>query len=402
MWIKQLSITNFKLYARLELSLPRRLIVVQGDNAQGKTSLIEAVYYLATAHSPLASTDRHVIRWGSEEENPFPYAMLRATIERADGSHLLEMMIQKGEGARVKKEIRIDRTPRRRIDLVGQLSVVLFLPSDVELVSGAPMLRREFLDHALSQVDAAYVQALERYEKALSQRNALLRQSSERRVDPDELSIWDEQLAPDAVYISIARRRALSEITQLAFPLHRELSNSAEFLQVVYEPSFDAARPPAIEAAYQIGIDAGQLPSGMSSKDLERTFLAALRQRRGEEFARGMTLIGPHRDEFRFIANGTDLGEFGSRGQQRTAVLALKLAQMEWMRERIGEEPILMLDEVLAELDPHRRACLLQHIGRSQQTLITTTDISRIERSRIPDAATLTVRHGVVSIDEGM
>jgi DNA replication and repair protein RecF len=397
MLLTHLSLTNFRLYARLELDLPARLIIIKGDNAQGKTSLLEAIYFLATAHSPSTSTDRQIIRWGAEEDNPFPYAMLRATVQTTNGTHLLEMMVQKGEGNRVKKEIRIDRTPRRIVDLVGKLSVVLFLPSDVDIVGGAPTLRRDFLDQAISQVDARYVQALDRYEKTLTQRNALLRQASERRVDPDELAIWDEQLAPDAVQISLMRRQALSEMTQFAFPLHRELSNSAEFLQIIYSPSFDAARPPAIDAGYQIGFDTSHPPEGMGEGDLQQAFLSMLHQRRAEEFARGITLTGPHRDEFRFLSNGIDLGEFGSRGQQRTAVLALKLAQVAWIRERIHDEPVLLLDEVLAELDPHRRACLLQHIAGSQQTLITTTDLSRIEQERIAAAEMLTVHQGIVT-----
>jgi DNA replication and repair protein RecF len=135
----------------------------------------------------------------------------------------------------------------------------------------------------------------------------------------------------------------------------------------------------------------------MGEGDLQQAFLSMLHQRRAEEFARGITLTGPHRDEFRFLSHGIDLGEFGSRGQQRTAVLALKLAQVAWIRERIHDEPVLLLDEVLAELDPHRRACLLQHIAGSQQTLITTTDLSRIEQERIAAAEMLTVHQGIVT-----
>lgn len=396
MFLTHLSLTNFKQYARLELNVPNSLVVVQGDNAQGKTSLLEAIHVLATAQPPSSTTDRNLIRWGAEEDGPFPYAVLRATVARRDGSHLVELVIQKGEGARTRKEIRIDRAQRRRVDLVGQITVVLFMPHDVDIVGGAPTMRREFIDSALSQIDGDYVQALDRYEKVLVQRNALLRQASERRVDPDELAVWDEQLAPDAVLISLARRRALGEMAQLAFPLHRELSNAAEFLKIAYEPSFDAARPSGTEEGYQISLDAGGPPAGFGAEDLRRAFLATLKTRRAEEFARGVTLTGPHRDDFRFQSTGIDLGEFGSRGQQRTAILALKLAQAEWMRERLNEEPILLLDEVLAELDPHRRRCLLRHIAASQQTLITTTDISRIDRENISGATTFTVRQGII------
>ncbi len=398
MYVTHLSLTNFRLYARLETDLPRGLIVVQGDNAQGKTSLLEAIYFLATAHSPNTSADRQIIRWGAEEDGPFPAAAMRASVQRNDGAHTLEMVLQKGEGGRLRKDIRVDRAQRRGADLVGQLSVVLFLPHDVDLVSGAPALRRAFLDDALGQVDAEYVRALDRFEKTLSQRNALLRQAQERRIDPDELLIWDEQLVPAGVQLALARRKALSELTARAAPIHRELSNSLEFLQIAYQPNFDPARPPASDA-YQIALDTSRPPEGMSTSDIERAYMSALVERRSEELARGQTLIGPHRDEFRFFANGMDLGDYGSRGQQRTAVLALKLAQVEWMRQCVSEEPVLLLDEVLAELDPHRRRCLLARIGQSQQTIITTTDIQRYDEAFVREAKRMSVTAGVVRND---
>lgn len=397
MVVRHLSLTNFRLYARLELDLPPGLIVVQGDNAQGKTSLLEALYFLATSHSPHSSTDRQVIRWGAEEEGPYPYAVLKASVERRDGAHLIEMALQRGELNRLRKEIRIDRASKRGIDLVGQLAVVLFLPGDVELVSGAPALRRDFLDAALSQIDVDYVRALDQYTRALTQRNALLRQAQERALDPDELAIWDDQLIPAGVEIATRRRKAVAELTRFALPIHRELSNGLEYLQITYQPNFDPAKPSTLNAPYQVGIDDSRPPKGVDQGDLRAAFQNALSGRRREEIARGMTLVGPHRDEVRFIANSMDLGDFGSRGQQRTAVLALKLAQVEWMREQTREEPVLLLDEVLAELDPHRRRCLLSRIDASHQTIVTTTDVNRLEQSFIQGAAVLSVHGGVVS-----
>ena len=396
MIVKHISLTNFRLYARLELDLPRGLVIIQGDNAQGKTSLLEALYFLATAHSPHTSADRQVIRWGAEQDGPFPYAVLKANIERSDGAHLLEMILQKGELNRLKKEIRIDRASKRGIDLVGQLSVVLFLPGDVEIVSGSPSLRRDFLDAALSQVDADYVRALDVYTRALAQRNALLKQAQDRKLDPDELAVWDEKLIPAGVLIATRRRKAVAELTRLAMPIHRELSNGLEYLQISYAPNFDPARPPSGES-YQIGLDESRPPNGFGGDDLRDAFKRALEERRRDEIARGMTLVGPHRDEMRFVANGMDLGDFGSRGQQRTAVLALKLAQVVWMREHTHQEPVLLLDEVLAELDPHRRRCLLTRIGQSDQTIVTTTDVNRFDAEFIRSARIFSVRSGVVT-----
>jgi DNA replication and repair protein RecF len=397
MIIRHLSLTNVRLYARLELDLPNGLSIIQGDNAQGKTSLLEAVYFLATAHSPHNNADRQLIRWGAEEDAPYPYAILKADLQRRDGPHVLEIGIQRAEGNRLRKEIRIDHASKRGLDLVGQLAVVLFLPGDVELVHGAPVLRRAYLDDALSQVDVNYVRALEQYNRALTQRNALLRQAQERSIDPDELEIWNDQLVPAGVEVALRRREAVGQLTRLAMPVHRELSGGREYLQILYQPNFDPAVPPGQEAALQLELDSSRPPNGMNSEDLQAAFRAALRQRRHEEMARGMTLIGPHRDDLRFIANGIDLGEFGSRGQQRTAVLALKLAEVGWMRERIGEEPILLLDEVLAELDPGRRQSLLARISQSHQTLVTTTDINRFDADFVRQASIFSVSGGIVT-----
>jgi DNA replication and repair protein RecF len=395
MIIRHLSLTNVRLYARLELDLPGGLSIIQGDNAQGKTSLLEAIYFLATSHSPHGAADRQLIRWGAEEDAPYPYAILKADLQRRDGPHVLEIGLQRAEGNRLRKEIRIDRASKRGIDLVGQLAIVLFLPGDVDLVPGAPLLRRDYLDDALSQVDAAYVNSLEQYNKALTQRNALLRQAQERKIDPDELEVWNEQMIPAGVNVALRRRAAVGQLTRLAMPIHRELSGNREYLQMVYQPSFDPATPPAM--TYQLELDNSRPPAGMDNAALQAAFRQALIDRQREEMARGMTLVGPHRDDMRFIANGIDLGEFGSRGQQRTAVLALKLAEVSWMRERIGDEPVLLLDEVLAELDPGRRQSLLTRIGQSHQTLVTTTDILRFDQDFIRQAALFTVNAGLVS-----
>jgi DNA replication and repair protein RecF len=397
MFIRHLSLTNFRLYARLELDLSRGLVVIQGDNAQGKTSLLEAIYFLATSHALHTPVDRQVIRWGAEEEGLYPFAVLKALIQSNAGLRLIEIGMQSMASGRLRKEIRVDGLPKRAIDLVGQLNVVLFFPADVELVAGPPALRRAFLDAALSQLDADYVRALERYARALANRNALLKQAQERPLDPDELALWDDQLVPAGVEVALRRRRAVSALARLAAPIHRELSNGREYLEIVYQPNFDPLRPAALDTSYQISLDDAALPAGVAYDDLLAAFRRALAERRREEIARGMTLVGPHRDELRFLANGLDLGEYGSRGQQRTAVLALKLAQAQWMREHTGEDPVLLLDEVLAELDAYRRRCLLRFIERANQVIITTTDLQRLDQALLTQAMFLRVCAGVIS-----
>jgi DNA replication and repair protein RecF len=364
MHIRHLSLTNFRNYTRLELTLPARAVLLHGANAQGKTNLLEAIYYLATSRSPQATSDRELINWIADQEEMLPYARLTTEVVRGGRSRQIEIVLQKepvggsgdGERTRLRKQIRVDKAKRRAMDLVGQINVVLFMPQDMALVDGSPSGRRRYLDVALCQVDPEYCRALSRYNRVLSERNALLRQWHERRRDPDELAYWNEQLADYGVTVMLRRRDAVVELDQRAAQLHRLLSGGVERLRLVYEatlpidPQDDVAR-------------------------LNDVYRAELTRNRQREIERGMTLIGPHRDEVRFLVDDQiDLGKFGSRGQQRTAVVALKLAEVDWMRQRTGEWPILLLDEVLSELDAERRAFLLTQVNGVEQALITPTD----------------------------
>jgi len=254
------------------------------------------------------------------------------------------------------------------------MAVVLFLPQDVELVSGSPALRRHYLDAALSQVDADYHGALLPFSEVLSQRNALLKQLGERGGDPDELTYWDEKLSDAGALVTLKRQQAVVELGERADALHRDLTSGHERLRLRYEPSFDLRRPasPDFQIPLKLDVPLRALPE-TALADAQASFRTQLEARRREEITRGVTLVGPHRDELRFIADEVDLGVYGSRGQQRTAVLALKLAEVEWMREKTGEWPVLLLDEVMAELDAKRRAYLMERIDGVNQSLITGT-----------------------------
>jgi DNA replication and repair protein RecF len=386
MHIRHLSLTNFRNYTRLELTLPARAVLLHGANAQGKTNLLEAIYYLATSRSPQATSDRELINWIADQEEMLPYARLTTEVMRGGRSRQIEIVLQKepvggsgnGERTRLRKQIRVDKANRRAMDLVGQINVVLFMPQDMALVDGSPSGRRRYLDVALCQVDPEYCRALSRYNRLLSERNALLRQWHERRRDPDELAYWNEQLVDYGVTIMQRRRDAVIELDQRAAQLHHLLSGGVERLRLVYEatlpigPQDDAAR---LDSAYR----------------------AELTRNRQREIERGMTLIGPHRDEVRFLVNDQiDLGKFGSRGQQRTAVVALKLAEVDWMRQRTGEWPILLLDEVLSELDAERRAFLLTQVNGVEQALITTTDPTFFDADSLAGMTLLRVEGGRV------
>ena len=406
MRIRYLSLTNFRNYARLELALPERPLLLYGANAQGKTSLLEAIYFLATGSSPLTPLDRQLIKWDAEAEG-LPYARVWAEVVRQTHIQEVEIVVEKRTLAngtdRLQKTIRVDRARKRRTDLAGRLNVVLFTPQDVELVSGPPAGRRRYLDDTLCQVDGAYCTALERYGEALHQRNATLRHLRDEGGDSTQLAPFEEVLACQGVIVAHGRRELVAALSQRADRIHQQLTGGAEWLRLEYHPNFDPAAPPALKYQMELGLQpyAGP-PAGIGAEELVEAFRQALLARRADEVERGMTLIGPHRDEIAFIAGnpaqGTheiDLGTYGSRGQQRTAVLALKLAQLEWMRERTNETPVLLLDEVLAELDTARRRYLLERVDSVEQALLTATDPDMFSARFREQAALWEIRGGV-------
>lgn len=377
MHIDHLSLTNFRNYARLELNLPAQSpIVLHGANAQGKTSLLEAIYYLATARSPYTTSDRQLIHWRAEQDL-LTFARLSAEIctkatpfARID----ITLMLEPGEGAgRLRKVIKINGAEKRVMDLVGLLAVVLFLPQDLTLIEGSPSDRRRYMDNTLSQVDALYLEALDSYEKLLPQRNALLKRIGDRHADPRELAYWDEQIARWGAVIIAGRQRFLRELEIGARRAHADLTGKRELLTLSYQPSF----LPTVAGSGQLSFEALglDLHRELTPEQIMPQFIERLRADQGESIARGFTLAGPHRDELRLLINDHDAGLYGSRGQARTAVMALKLAELAWMRDRIGEYPLLLLDEVVAELDAHRRAYLLDRIDGATQTLMTTTEL---------------------------
>lgn len=384
MHIRHLSLTNFRNYARLELELSPQVILLHGDNAQGKTNLLEAIYYLATSRSPQASSDRELINWVADQEEMMPYARLMAEVVRGDRVRQIEIVLQKeplkgavnGERTRLRKQIRVDKAKRRALDLVGQLNVVFFMPQDMALVDGSPSGRRRYLDVALCQVDAEYCRSLSRYNRVLASRNALLRQ--ERRVDPDELAYWDEQLIGLGAVVMLRRRDAVLRLEEWATARHQQLSGAAEYLRLIYQPTMS-------------------LDLEDDAQHLQTTYRAELTRRRRQEFERKATLVGPHRDDVNILTNGVDLKKFGSRGQKRTAVLAIKLAELDWMRERIGGEmPILLMDEMLAELDVARRRFLLDQVVSSavEQVIITTSDLGMFDPGFLSGARPLEIKGG--------
>ncbi|MBM4423536.1 MAG: DNA replication/repair protein RecF [Chloroflexi bacterium] len=403
MRVAHLSLTNFRNYTRLEADLPPGPLILVGRNAQGKTSLLEAIYYLAAANSPHATADRQLIHWLAVRNDPRPFLKIVADVRAADESRRVEIRIEVEEAGaarepRLKKTVLINGLKRRAGELHGAVNVVLFLPQDMSLVEGSPSDRRRYLDNTLCQIDPVYSLALGEYQKILAQRNALLKQLQERNGNGDaELEFWDGELCRHGSTLIAARARALEEIERFASAIHRELTEGAEHLRLAYQPAFDPLDSDSPQLAF--GLDVPVTRAGVTADVIAQSLREKLIASRRQEIDRGMTLTGPHRDDLRFLASGIDLGIYGSRGQGRTAVLSLKLGELAWMTDRAGEPPLLLLDEVLAELDPQRRRDLLRRLGGVEQSVMTTTDLGLFEDEFVQAARVWRVNAGTISMN---
>jgi DNA replication and repair protein RecF len=381
MHVTHLTLRDFRNYDRLELGLEPGTTLFYGPNAAGKTTILEALFYLATTRSPRAGADRELVRWDAEGDiGTPPFARLLCDVRRNDGKVRLEVLVQRradDEGQLVNtsiKTVRVDRKTVRALDLVGNLRVVLFTPADIALVTGAPSERRRYLDVTLSQLDGRYVRTLSHYQKVVQQRNSLLRAWRERRrpqrAAADELAFWDRELSLSGAYVLRERMAAVAELNTLIGPIFCQVTATTRPLVATYQSSVAALEGTPDERA------------------IESAFVGHLERIRDDEIGRGQTLIGPHRDDLLLTMGGVSIGTYGSRGQQRSATLALKLGEAELMRARAGDAPVLLLDDLLSELDAERRTHLLATLARpDQQTLVTATgmedfDAPFLERAR--------------------
>ncbi|HNZ00481.1 MAG TPA: DNA replication/repair protein RecF [Anaerolineaceae bacterium] len=397
MFLTHLSLTHFRTYTRLDMDVPRRIVLLVGDNAQGKTSILEAVYFFATFTSFHASSDKQLLNFYASQE-PLAVARLVAEFDREGKHHRMEVrLIQEPVGpmgSRTRKEILVDGVKRTAQEALGIFNAVIFLPQMMTILEGGPDERRRYLNLAISQAIPGYARALSEYQQALTQRNALLKQLSERGGAPDQLLYWDEILADRGSLIIHARIAAIQEMERIAAEFHEKLTRREEVLRLVYQPAYDPARPQNGQMGLPIQTPVQR--NGIPMAQIRQGFVERLSAIRGEEIARGMTTIGPHRDELRFLGNGRDLGDYGSRGQMRTALLALKLAEVQWLKQRTGQNPVLLLDEILAELDVQRRSDLLNTLLDVDQALFTTTDLNLFDPSFVEQCAVWRVSSGKV------
>jgi len=397
MHLKHLSLTNFRSLTRLDVEIPRRVAVLVGQNAQGKTSVLEAIYFLAAFTSFQTHVERQIVNF-HEAKNPLAVTRLVADYRRGKTKHRLEARLilepTGVNGQRLRKEILLDGAKRQVNDVIGHFNAVIFVPQMSQIIEGGPEERRRYLNLALAQAVPSYARVHSEYNQALTQRNALLKALSEGTGNSIQLQVWDETLAKFGAQIILWRIQAVQEIERFASRIHHELTRGTEILRLAYEPAYDPLPKP--DGQLGLKIDTAIDRSNLQLDEIQNGYVEQLKSLRSEEIARGVTTIGPHRDDLRFIINKADVSDYGSRGQMRTTLLALKLAEVEWMKERTGEWPVILLDEVMAELDLNRRADLLKYINSEQQVLFTSTDLSFFSQDFLNASEIWDVQNGIV------
>lgn len=402
MHLSHLSLTNFRSFSRLDLDIPREIFLLVGDNAQGKTTVLEAVYLLSAMSSFHAATDRQLINF-SAPENEVAVGRIIGEYVKQGASHRIEIrLIREPVGVngnlRFRKEVLLDGVKRKINEVIGAFNAVIFLPQMARIIEEGPVERRRYLDMLISQVSPGYVSHLNDYAQTLTQRNALLKMLAERGGDKSQLAIWDGMLARHGAQIMHERIQVICELEAETKRIHYDLTKGKEVLRLIYQPAYD----PLIIHNGQMALPVTSVGdrSNFSVKEIETGILEVLQKLQREEIIRGVTTTGPHRDELRFLSNQVDLGNYGSRGQGRTLLLALKLAEVNWLRKRTGEWPVLLLDEIMSELDTQRREDLLAALSECDQAILTSTDLSMFAEGFIKKHPVWQVSGGMVTRDE--
>jgi DNA replication and repair protein RecF len=375
MFLKDLQLLNFRNYKSQSVKFKAQKAILLGNNAQGKSNLLESVELLATLKSHRTSRDRDLVLDGED------FARVKATLARQFSVNELEIALR----AKGRRSLKLNReTLRRHLDFLGTLNAVQFSCLDLELVRGSPESRRSWLDTLLMQLEPVYANILVQYHQILRQRNALLKSFRKQQegglkegaASPDALLLWDRQLAEAGTRVIRRRSRGLERLAPLAQTWHAEISGQEETLSMRYLPNVSCDRD--------------------DPESIQRVFLEKIVQRRPAEYNLGTTVVGPHRDDIEFTIDETPAKSYGSQGQQRTLVLALKLAELNLIEEIVGDSPLLLLDDVLAELDLTRQNQLLEVIQDRFQTLITTTHLNAFDAQWLKSSQILTVEAGKI------
>lgn len=336
MHIKKIKINNYRNYNEAEISFHEKMNILYGDNAQGKTNILESIYICATTKSHQGSKDKEIIKMGCDE------AHVKMYIEKEGLEHYIDLHLKKNK----PKGIAVNGIPiKRSAELMGIINIVLFSPEDLNIIKNGPSERRRFIDMELCQLSRIYFDNLYRYSKVLNQRNHLLKQISYNESLKETLSVWDEQLIKYGTEIIKERKEFIEQINNISADIHKKLTGEKEFLNIQYEPNVDVEE-----------------------------FADKLYKNYNRDIYYQITHTGPHRDDIKFISNDMDLRTYGSQGQKRTAALSLKLSEIEIVKKKTGNIPVLLLDDVLSELDRNRQNYLLESID-DVQTIITCTGL---------------------------
>lgn len=351
MKLTELSLINYRNYETLQLEFQRSLTIFLGENAQGKTNILESIYFLAMTRSHRTSHEQEIIRWGQEQ------TLVKGTVQKNSTTIPLEIQLSK-KGRKTK----VNYLEQKKLsDYIGQMNVILFAPEDLSLVKGSPALRRKFLDMELGQISPLYLYDLVQYQGILKQRNQYLKQLADKKEqDLLYLDILSEQLADFGSKVLFQRLKFIEELEFWANRMHQKISNQKELLKIDYQSSL-------------------AITNKLSTADINEIFLQALTKNRPRELFKTATSVGPHRDDLIFKVNDQDVQAFGSQGQQRTTALSIKLAEIDLMKSQTGEYPILLLDDVMSELDDQRQMQLLETIEGKVQTFLTTTTLEHIK-----------------------
>lgn len=374
MFVKKIVLKNFRNYHNTSLSFHPHVNIVIGDNAQGKTNLVEAIYTLAFGKSFRTNQDKELILIDAL------FTHISADVQKKN--ELIKMDFK--FNSKQKKEIKINDLPLKKLaELIGRFNVVIFSPEDLQLVKGSPSIRRKYMDKSISQIFPNYYHLLIEFNKILKQRNNLLKSSYNKPPPKDMILIWDEQLAKVATKIIKYRLDFLSQLKITSEKIHKEISHDLEKLEIIYLSNY--------------------LPKNLEDENLYdkiyNGILELLKDRLSLDLKRGYTSVGPHRDDLNFIINGIESKKFASQGQVRTIALSLKLSEISIIKNSLDENPILILDDVLSELDPIRQNQLIKYIS-DLQTFITTTEINSLMKEHIREAKMIQVKKG--SITEGI
>ena len=366
LYIKRVNLKNFRNYQSLDIELGEGVNIFYGQNAQGKTNIIESIYMASTGKSHRTQKDSEIIRWNNEA------AKIKIVFEKEKNEKTVEIYLNKS----LKKQIKLNGVKLSKIgELIGNLNTVIFSPDHMKIIKEGPVERRRFMDIILSQVKPGYYYNLVQYLKVLEQRNNLLNESKKNERVLKTIDIWNEQLAEFGTKIIIARHNFVKKICDTAEETHKSISNGKEKLELKYKSSID----------YNNNLE----------KEIKESFLKALEKHISIDIKRGTTHKGPHRDDILFFINDTEVKTYSSQGQQRTALLSLKISELKYIDDEIGELPILLLDDVFSELDTERQKYLVGFI-KNIQTIITCTDVEYLEKLKLDGSMIYKVIGGMI------